>query len=160
MKRLIQMIKKLFSYKFIRFLFAGGINVLFSYLCFAILMLLIGNKELATGLNVLICATFNFLTSSKIVFTDSKSSVWVIVKFYGIYAVYYILNLLHLYVTVDLWGWNTYLAQLVSLFYLPIVSFTLQQLLVFRKPKSAPEESVENTEGSAGEELQSEENKE
>ena len=83
-----------------------------------------------------------------------------IVKFYGIYAVYYILNLLHLYVTVDLWGWNTYLAQLVSLFYLPIVSFTLQQLLVFRKPKSAPEESVENAEGSAGEELQSEENKE
>ena len=38
MKRLKALIKKLFSHKFVRFLFAGGLNTLFSYICFVILI--------------------------------------------------------------------------------------------------------------------------
>ena len=146
---MIQLIKKLFSYKFVRFLFAGGLNTLFSYACFAFFMFVTQNKELATTLNLIVAVFFNYLTSSKIVFRENKMSPIVIVKFYGVYAITYVLNLLHLHVTVDIWGWNVYLSQLVTLLYMPLISFTLQRLLVFRKKKTdeaeKPAESLEET---------------
>ena len=127
------MVKKVFSYKFIRFLFAGGLNTLFSYGCFAVLMLIINQKEIVTTLNYIISVAFNYLTSSKIVFKESGFSPLLIVKFYGTYVLTYIINLIHLYVTVDLWGWNVYFSEFITLLYIPIISFTLQRLLVFRK---------------------------
>lgn len=133
MKHLEALIKKLFSHKFVRFLFAGGLNALFSYVCFVLLMFLINQKEIATTVNLIIAVAFNYLTSSKIVFKESKFSPLTIVKFYGVYGITYILNLLHLHITVDIWEWNVYLSQLVTLCYMPIISFTLQKLLVFRK---------------------------
>ncbi len=135
MKRLKALIKKLFSHKFVRFLFAGGLNTLFSYICFVILMALINQKEIVTTVNLIIAVAFNYLTSSRIVFRDSKFSPITIAKFYGVYGITYVLNLLHLYITVDKWGWNVYVSQLITLCYMPIISFTLQRLLVFKNDK-------------------------
>jgi len=140
---MIQLIKKLFSYKFVRFLFAGGINTLFGYACFVFFMWLTKNKEIATTLNLIVAVFFNYITSSKIVFKESKMSPVLILKFYGIYGVTYVLNLIHLHVTVDIWEWNVYLSQLVTLCYMPLISFTLQRLFVFRAPKDVSPTNVD-----------------
>lgn len=145
MKRLKALIKKLFSYRFVRFLFAGGLNALFSYTCFVVLMLIINQKEIAATINLIISVAFNYFTSSKIVFKESKLSILTIIKFYGVYGITYVLNLVHLHITVDVWGWNVYLSQFVTLCYIPLISFALQRLLVFRKRKT----EIQNTEEKA-----------
>lgn len=146
MTRLKNLIKKLFSYKFVRFLFAGVLNTLFSYACFCVLMLVINQKEIATTINLIVAVAFNYFTSSKIVFKESKLSPVTILKFYGVYGITYVLNLIHLHITVDVWSWNVYLSQLVTLCYMPVISFTLQRLFVFKKSKSSKSEIDETEE--------------
>ena len=128
-----QILTKLLNYKGIRFLIAGGINTLFSYICFAVIMYITGIKELAVTLNLIICVLFNFMTSSRFVFCDKGISFKKIIKFYGLYFITYILNLIHLRITVDIFGWNVYLSQLATLLYIPWISFFLQRKFVFFK---------------------------
>lgn len=123
--------KRFFSSKFFRFLIAGGVNTAFSYCCFALLMYLIGVKEAAVTLNLIIAVFFNYNMSAKFVFREEKMSIKQIMKFYLVYFATYPLNLFHLHVTVDIWKWNVYVSQFVTLFYMPIINFLLQRKLVF-----------------------------
>lgn len=128
---MITLIKRLLSHKFIRFLVSGGINTAFSYCCFAAFMFLFKNKEIAVTLNLFVAVFFNYNMSARFVFRDRKMTFKQIVKFYLVYFLTYPLNLLHLHVTVDIWGWNVYLSQFTTLLYMPIISFVLQRKLVF-----------------------------
>ena len=125
-------IKALFKNRFIRFLVAGGINTVFSYCCFSLLMMIIGNKEIAVALNTIIAVFFNYNTSAKFVFRNNDLSLIRIFRFYIVYFITYPLNLLHLYLTVDMWGWNVYVSQLSTLLYFPLITFALQKIIVFR----------------------------
>ena len=119
---------------FIRFLFAGGVNAAFSYCSFAVLMFLTQNKEMAVTLNFVVAVAFNYLNSSKFVFR-AKTNFKDVIKFYVVYLITYPINLLHLHITVDLMGWNTYFSQFVTLLYIPLISFVLQKKLIFRPKK-------------------------
>lgn len=116
---------------FVRFLIAGGVNAAFSYGCFVVLMLILQNKELSVTLNLIIAIYFNYNTSRRFVF-HSSSKAGKVFKFYLVYFLTYPLNLLHLYITVDLWQWNVYFSQFLTLLYLPLLSYLLQKYLVFR----------------------------
>jgi len=131
---MIELIKRIFHYPFARFLVAGGINTIFGYLCFAVLMYIFNWKELAVTLNYLIAIAFNYFMSSNMVFNSKKTSLNKIFKFYLVYIITYPINLLHLYITVDIWHWNVYVSQFVSLFYIPVISYLLQKKLVFSEP--------------------------
>lgn len=144
MKQLIQFIKKLFKYQFVRFLIAGGINTLFSYSIFALLLFVLKNKYIATTLETIIAIAFNYFTSSHMVFKNKTFSLFMIIKFYGIYGVTYLINLLHLHITVDIYGWNEYLSQFVTLLYLPFISFTLQRLFVFKNSGNKPTDELKD----------------
>lgn len=126
-------IRKLYQNKFVRFLIAGGINTGFSYVCFAILMFITRNKEIAVTLNLLLAVFFNYNMSARFVFQDRHMGVKRVLKFYLVYFITYPLNLLHLHVTVDIWGWNVYVSQLATLLYMPLISFLLQRKLVFKE---------------------------
>ena len=132
MKRPIEIANKLFKYRFVRFLFAGGLNTLFSYAIFAFFFFILKNKYVATTLETIISIAFNYVTSSRLVFKNKSFYPILIIKFYCVYAIAYLVNLLHLYITVDIFKWNEYLSQLVTLFYLPLISFNLQRLFVFK----------------------------
>lgn len=130
------LLSRVLSHRFVRFLMAGAVNAAFSYCCFALLMYLIGIKEIAVTLNLLISIFFNYNTSSRFVFKNEKMTLSQVVRFYAVYFVTYPLNLLHLHITVDVWGWNVYVSQLLTFLYLPFISYFLQKKLVFSgKPK-------------------------
>ena len=112
---MVRCLKHLFAKKFFRFLVAGGINTVFSFLCFSILMLLIGNKEIAVTINLLIAVFFNYNTSARFVFKNRKMQLRQILKFYVVYFITYPLNL----------------SQFTTLLYMPIISFLLQRKFVF-----------------------------
>lgn len=129
---MITLAKRLLRYKFIRFLITGIINTAFSYCCFIAFMFFIKIKEIAVTLELLTAVFFNYNMSSRFVFQKKKSTIKQIVKFYAVYFITYPLNLFHLYITVDLWNWNVYFSQFVTLFYMPVISFILQRRIVFR----------------------------
>lgn len=131
MSKIAQILNKIFQNRFFRFLIAGGVNALFGYGCFAVLMYLIGIKEIAVTLNYIIAIFFNYITSSRFVFKDKSMKISQIIKFYLVYLITYPLNLLHVHITVDILHWNVYLSQFATLLYLPIISFLLQRKLVF-----------------------------
>lgn len=124
-------IQQLFSNRFFRFLLAGGMNAGFSYCCFAVLLSLIGNKEVVVTLNLIIAVFFNYNTSARFVFKDKKIDIRKVAKFYGVYFLTYPINLIHLHVTVDIWGWNVYISQLITFLYLPVITYFLQKKLIF-----------------------------
>lgn len=125
-------ILKFLNKKFVRFLIAGGINTAFSYAIFIVLIFLLGSKELALTLNLLIAIFFNYNMSARFVFHNRDMNWKQILKFYMVYFLTYPLNLLHLHITVDIWNWNVYFSQFVTLFYMPIINFLLQRKFVFR----------------------------
>ncbi|MGO5097226.1 GtrA family protein [Agathobaculum sp. LCP25S3_E8] len=133
---MIDHLKKIFSNQLVRFLIAGGVNTAFSYLCFVVLMVLFRNKELAVTLNLLIAVLFNYNMSSRFVFKNRQMSIGQIVKFYVVYFVTYPINILHLHVTVDIWHWDVYVSQFVTLFYLPFINYFLQKKFVFHSNKN------------------------
>lgn len=115
--------------KIFRFLFIGIVNTLFSYFIFIILYYFLFNKEMALTLSFIISILFNFQTISKYVFNDSKQKKFIV--FILIYVFTYLLNLLHLFVTVDIYDMNVYLAQFLTLLYLPVISFYLNKNYVY-----------------------------
>ncbi len=127
-----ELFKKVFQVRYIRFLFAGGINALFGYIVFALLMYLVRNKEIALTISLPIAIFFNYMTSSRFVFKDKEDHFKRVAKFYVTYFITYPINLLHLYLTVDLWHWNVYFSQLVVLVYLPVINFLLQRKFIFQ----------------------------
>lgn len=135
-------IEYLFSLQIFRFLVVGVGNTIFSYFCFVVFMYSTGIKEVAATLNMIVCVLFNYFTSSRFVFHDNQRSLKKILSFYSVYFATYPLGLLHLHITVDLWGWNVYYSQFVSLFYMPFISFFLQRLFVFRKKKDKIEGDI------------------
>ena len=136
---MIYYIKMILSNQIVRFFIAGGINTVFSYVCFVVLMLLCKNKEVAVTVNLLIAVLFNYNMSSKFVFRDKKISIGQIVKFYAVYFVTSPINLLHLHITVDVWHWNVFLSQFTTLFYIPLISYFLQKKFVFNAKKNEGE---------------------
>lgn len=140
---MIAWFQRLMGHKFFRFLIAGGVNTAFSYCCFAGFMYLTHIKEIAVTLEVIVAVFFNYNMSSRFVFRSNGMSWRQVLKFYAVYFVTYPLNLLHLYITVNLWGWNVYLSQLTTLLYMPVISFVLQRKLIFKDCADVTKEEKE-----------------
>lgn len=115
--------------KIFRFILIGIVNTIFGYLIFIILYYFLFNKEIALTLGFIISILFNYQTISNYVFNDSEQKKLII--FILIYIFTYFLNLLHLYITVDIYNINVYLAQFMTLLYLPAVSFYLNKNYVY-----------------------------
>jgi len=117
------------KYRLFRFLIVGVFNTLFSYIVFFIVYYLIGQKELTVTISFIIAVSFNYQTISRYVFSDANEKKFLI--FISVYLVGYFLNLIHLWITVDIYHINVYLAQISTLLYLPLLSFYLNKKYVY-----------------------------
>ncbi|WP_129101905.1 GtrA family protein [Arcobacter sp. F2176] len=118
--------------KFIKFIFVGVLNTIFSYIIFVLIFYFSNNKEVTLTLSFVIAIIFNYLMISKYVF-DDKKALYKLLKFFLVYLLLYIVNIVHLKVTVDFYGLNVYLAQFLTLLYLPLLSFYINNKYVFIK---------------------------
>lgn len=118
--------------KIYKFIFVGILNTIFGYIVFSFIFYLLNQKELSLTLSFIISIFFNYFTIGSYVFNDNHTSKK-LVLFIVIYLFIYLLNLLHLLITVDLLMLNVYLSQFISLFYLPAISYTINKNYVFKK---------------------------
>jgi len=121
-------VRKLWSSQFFRFLVAGGINTVFGYSTYALLTFIGLHYTLVVLLGQIIGILFNFNTTGKIVFNNTKSGL--LYRFAGVYVVIYVVNVLLLRLFAQI-NYNMYFAGAILILPMAFVSFFLSKTFVF-----------------------------
>lgn len=114
--------------RFLLFLVVGGLNTLFGYAVFTLLVWLNVSYPLALLLSQVLGVLFNFRTTGRIVFSNRDNRL--IVRFFGVYALLYGINLglLKLLIACDL---SVYVASALIVLPMALLSFALNKKFVF-----------------------------
>ena len=128
-ERVSELVNKIWSIRFIRFLFVGGINTLFSYFIFSIFILFQVHYSIASFIALILGVLFNYFTTGRIVFNNSDSKL--LFKFFGVYGITYLINLLFLKI-FDSCHVNMLIAGAILVFPSAILSYFLNKTFVFR----------------------------
>lgn len=118
--------------QFLKFLVVGGINTIFGYSVFALLIYVGLHYALASLLSTVLGVLFNFKTTGTLVFRNKDNSL--IFRFFGVYGVVYVCNVLLLKFLGGS-GLNMYWAGALVIAPLALLSFVLNKLFVFEVKK-------------------------
>lgn len=131
---MISLIKKILSYRYIRFLLVGFVNTVFGYGLYAFFIFIGLHYSVAAFLGTVLGILFNFQTIGRLVFgrTDRR---FVFLRFVSVYAFGYFLNVALIYVLKRV-GLNDYLAGAVLVLPVATLIYLLNARLVF-KPAAA-----------------------
>lgn len=130
---MIKFIKKLFSYRWIRFLFVGGINTIIGYGSYALLIFLKTNYLLATTLSTIIGVINSYVWNRKFTFKSNKSIKKEIPKFASVYLISYCAGMIIIYTLVSKLNMNQYLAGLLNLVSTTLISWFGHKYISFRE---------------------------
>ena len=122
-----------FERKFVKFLFVGFINTVFSYIIYAVCVTILSRPTLSLGISYIIGILFNFQTTGRIVFKNSNNKL--IVKFFICYITTFFINKYTLSTLVDTYGIDKYLSQAILVFPIALISFLLLKNFVFNEVK-------------------------
>ena len=128
-ERALGFVNKIWSIRFIRFLLVGGINTLFGYFVFSVLILLQIHYAIASLLATILGVLFNYFTTGRIVFNNSDSKL--LIKFFGVYGITYLINLLFLKI-FDSYQVNMLIAGAILIFPMAFLSYFLNKTFVFQ----------------------------
>ncbi|MBN1532965.1 MAG: GtrA family protein [Spirochaetes bacterium] len=117
---------------FIRFLIVGGFNTLFGYSIYAFIIFIGLHYSLAAFISTVLGILFSFKTTGLIVFQSHNNLL--IFKYFGVYAVRYLLNVLGLIILCS-YQINEYVGGAVLILPLGYLSFTLNKRFVFKTEK-------------------------
>jgi putative flippase GtrA len=124
------MIKKFWQNRFFRFLVVGGINTVFGYSIFALLIFIGLNYILAITLGTIIGIIFNFKTVGSIVFKSHNNSL--IIRFFAVYGVTYLFNLFGLSI-FNHYHVSNYISGAILILPAAVIAFLLNKKFVFNK---------------------------
>lgn len=117
---------------FLRYLIVGGINTLFGYGAFALLLYLGLHYALASFLATCAGILFNFNTTGRIVFNNSDHRL--LFQFLMVYAILYVINVLLLKVMV-IYTINLYLGSAATILPMAFLAYLLNKKFVFNSQK-------------------------
>lgn len=120
--------RKLIDGRFLKFLVVGGINTLFGYSVFALLIWFGIPYPIAMILSTVAGVLFNFKTTGQLVFSNRNNAL--LIRFIGVYTILYFLNLFSLKALLAV-HLNIYLASALLVLPMALVSFILNKTLVF-----------------------------
>jgi putative flippase GtrA len=126
----MEILMSLMQRQFIKFLFVGGINTVFGFGLFAFLIYIGFHYTIAVLIGTILGVLFNFKTTGKIVFASHDHRlIW---KFFGVYSIIYLLNILGLYLLEKVIH-NTYISGSILILPLALLSFILNKNYVFAR---------------------------
>ena len=115
--------------RFYKFLVIGVINTAFGYLIYALFIFMHINYSLAILFSTIVGVFFNFKTTGKFVFQNSKNHL--IFKFIGVYVIIYLLNVSLIKIAL-FWISDLYLCGLMALIIVAPTAFLLNKVFVFK----------------------------
>ena len=124
----------------LRFLAVGGINTIFGYSLYAVLVWLMLPPQIALLLSTILGVLFNFATYGRVAF-DRRLGWASFFRFVAVYAVLYGINVVLLRVLLNM-GQSPYIAQLILLIPMTGGAFLAQRYFVFRSRVSARPENL------------------
>ena len=130
MEFIVSVIRRFWENRFIRFLFVGGINTLFGYGVFSLLILLKVYYPIALFLATVMGVVFNYFTIGRIVFRRRGREY--VLRFVSVYAVVYCFNLGLLKLLNQVFYVNILISQIICLFPVVLLNYFLQKRIVFR----------------------------
>lgn len=120
---------KFFDIRFLKFLMVGGINALFGYLTYALLIFLSFHYILAALLSTVLGVLFNFKTTGRLVFESRDNKL--LFKFVGVYLIILPLNIFALKI-FRYYEFDMYLAGFILLLPMALIAFALNKKFVFK----------------------------
>ena len=120
---------KRFDEKFIKYLFVGVLNTLFSYTIYAIFIFVGIVANIALFLQYIIGVLWNFKTTGSLVFKNHNNKL--IFKFIACYVFTFILN--SVFLKLLIMHPNPYISQALLVFPIALVSFVIMKFWVFRE---------------------------
>lgn len=120
----------MFNIRFIRFLFVGGVNTLFGYGVYSLLIFIGLHYSISLCVSTVAGVLFNFKTTGFFVFQNNDNSR--IIRFIMVYAVLYVINIV-LIALLKMLGANEYTAGAIIIFPSALLSFLLNSVFVFHK---------------------------
>lgn len=118
------------SKRFIKFLLVGGLNTIFGYSVFALLIYLGIHYSIAVLISTFLGIIFNFKTVSKLVFNSHDDLL--IFKFFAVYGIVYLFNVSGIRVFSAL-GVNNYASGAVLVLPAAVISYLLNKKFVFTR---------------------------
>lgn len=115
---------------FFRFLFIGGVNTVFGYSVFSILVFFRVHYSLALLLATILGVLFNFKTLGMVVFRDGDNRK--IFRFVLVYVILYFVNV-GIVGTVKHFGVSTYAAGAIAVLPVALLGFILNNRFVYNK---------------------------
>lgn len=119
-----------FERKFVKYLFVGFMNTVFSYLVYAIVVTITSRATFSLAFSYIIGILFNFQTTGRIVFDNRDNKL--IVKFFLSYLTTFFINRYSLDTLVNTMGCDKYLSQALLVFPIALISFMLLKNFVFK----------------------------
>lgn len=120
----------LHSSKVVRFLLVSGLNTVFGYGFFALLIFVGLAYPFALLIGTIAGILFNFTTIGGLVFNNHNNRL--ILKFFGVYGITYLCNLGGL-ALLKSFNTNTYLSGAILLVPIGFLSFSLNKTFVFKE---------------------------
>lgn len=117
--------------RFINFLFIGGINTLFGYSIFALLIFFGLHYSLANLIAIVVGVIFNFFTTGNFVFKNNNKKL--IFKFILVYSITWFINTFFMFIAKKNGVGNLYMVGAVLLLPCAFISFILMKYFVFNK---------------------------
>jgi putative flippase GtrA len=128
-KRIIALIRRLWAIQFLRFLVVGGVNAVFAYIVFALMILLHLHYTMAVLVSQFCSLLFNFKTTGALVFGNKNNRL--IFRFFVVYLATYLLTI-GLFKVFKLLGVNTLITGAIIILPTALFSYTMNKKFVFR----------------------------
>lgn len=122
-----------FERKFVKYLFVGFMNTIFSYVIYAICVTILSRPTLSLAVSYVIGILFNFQTTGRIVFKNKNNTL--IFKFFLSYLTTFFINRYFLDMLVSTFHVDKYLSQAILVFPIAMISFMLLKHFVFVESK-------------------------
>lgn len=131
-----QLTTRLWQIRLLRFLVVGAVNTIFSYIVYAILILVGTHYSLATLISTVLGVIFNFFTTGRIVFRNMDNKRFI--SFIFVYAITYLVNILLLRWLIDGLTMEKLLAGALVTLPVALLSYFLNAKLTFKDTLSTP----------------------
>ena len=121
----------------IRFLLIGAINAGISYLIFVLSIFILGESfyQICVAFQWVLSSVFSFINQKVFVFCTKGNWFKEYFKCCTTWFISYILNVVILEVLVKFVRINVYIAQIISIFSVAIVTYVLFKYFAFKQPK-------------------------
>lgn len=130
---MIELYKKLTKKKEIRFLIVGGLNTIFGYAIYALLLYLNINYLVANAIATVIGVIHSYLWNRFYTFKSHDKALGEIVRFSAVYGVSFTIGTCTLYMFKSIFHINEYIAGLCNLVITTLISYFGHNLFSFKK---------------------------